>query len=237
MHLTDPDLLRDLRLREPLEEPQVHDLLLARRQDRRAARRPRPGPRPRRAPRRARRCAPTASRRCRRRAARCRARRGGRGCSPPCSRAPLPRPRRHGRRSPSAWVAGRAPGSGTPMVRSSSRWSSCTRRGTRTAHPLSRKCRFNSPWMVGVANDENCSPRSGSKRSTALTNPTSATWRRSSSGSPRFVKRRARNSARRMWSWTSSLRIVRSRVRRYSANRASIAAVSRGLGAARALRR
>ena len=99
------------------------------------------------------------------------------------------------RRSPCGRARGAAPGRGA---------------GTRTAHPRSRKWRLSSPVMVGVANDENCSPRSGSKRSTALSSPTSATWRRSSSGSPRCAKRRARNSARRTCSSTSSLRRARS---------------------------
>ena len=116
---------------------------------------------------------------------------------------------------PSSWPR-------VPIVRSSSRCSSCTRRGTRTAHPLSRKWRLSSPMMVGVANDENWSPRSGSNRSTALTRPISATWRRSSRGSPRCAKRRAMNSASRMCSWTSSLRSARSPVRRYAANRVSV---------------
>ena len=80
--------------------------------------------------------------------------------------------------------------------------------------------------MVGVANDENCSPRSGSNRSTAFKSPTSATWRRSSVVSPRCAKRRARNSARRTCSSTSSFRSLRSPVRRYSVNFAYVSVES-----------
>src|SRR6266513_8006 len=54
------------------------------------------------------------------------------------------------------------------------------RRGARTAQPLSRKCRFSSPTL--------------------------ATCTRSSSGSPRLEKRRARYSARPRWAATSSSR-------------------------------
>src|SRR6266536_1802994 len=99
-------------------------------------------------------------------------------------------------------------------IRPSWRWSSCTRRGTRTAHPRSRKWRLSSPRIVGVANVENCRPRPGSKRSTALSRPTSATWTRSSTGSPRFANRRARKCASGACSSTSSSRRRRSRVRR-----------------------
>ena len=72
--------------------------------------------------------------------------------------------------------------------------SSCSRRGTRIAQPLSRKCRLISPTMVGVAYVENSTPRSRSNRSTDLIRPIVATWIRSSSGSPRLRKRRARYS-------------------------------------------
>src|SRR5688500_8204779 len=78
------------------------------------------------------------------------------------------------------------------------------RRGARTAHPLSRKWRLSSPTTVCVAYVENSRPRSGSKRSTALTNPIDATWTRSSSGSPRLAKRRARYSASPRWASISS---------------------------------
>ena len=55
---------------------------------------------------------------------------------------------------PSSWLS-------AAIVRSSSRCSSCTRRGTRTAQPRSRKWRFSSPRIVGIANDENCEPAVG----------------------------------------------------------------------------
>ena len=70
--------------------------------------------------------------------------------------------------------------------------SSCNRRGTRIAQPLSRKCRLISPTIVGVAYVENSSPRSGSNLSTALMRPIVPTCTRSSSGSPRSRNRRAR---------------------------------------------
>ena len=38
--------------------------------------------------------------------------------------------------------------------------------------------------MVGTANDEKAVSRAGSKRSIAFSNPSEATWIRSSSGSP-----------------------------------------------------
>ena len=72
--------------------------------------------------------------------------------------------------------------------------SSCSRRGTRTVQPLSRKCRLISPTTVGVAYVENSTPRSVSNRSTALISPIVPTWTRSSSGSPRPANRRARYS-------------------------------------------
>src|SRR5688500_9676611 len=80
------------------------------------------------------------------------------------------------------------------------------RRGARTAQPLSRKWRLSSPTIVWVAYVENSTARSGSKRSTALSRPTDATCTRSSVGSPRFEKRRARYSARPRWASTSSSR-------------------------------
>ncbi len=84
--------------------------------------------------------------------------------------------------------------------------SSWSRRGTRTAQPLSRKCRLISPTTVGVAYVENSTPRSGSKRSTDLMRPMVATWVRSSSGSPRLRKRRARCSTSGRCMRTSRLR-------------------------------
>ncbi len=84
--------------------------------------------------------------------------------------------------------------------------SSWSRRGTRTAQPLSRKCRLISPTTVGVAYVENSTPRSGSKRSTDLISPMVATWVRSSSGSPRLRKRRARCSTSGRCMRTSRLR-------------------------------
>ena len=88
----------------------------------------------------------------------------------------------------------------------SERRSSCSRRGTRTAQPLSRKCRLISPTTVGVAYVENSTPRSGSKRSTDLIRPMVATCVRSSSGSPRLRNRRARCSTSGRCIRTSRLR-------------------------------
>src|SRR5918995_935886 len=99
--------------------------------------------------------------------------------------------------------------------------SSWSRRGTRTAHRLSRKCRLSSPSIVGVAKLEKARPRSGSKRSTALSKPTSATWRRSSWRSPRPPKRRETASASPMFISMSRSRSRRSSVRRYSTNSAA----------------
>ena len=92
----------------------------------------------------------------------------------------------------------------------SRRCSSCGRRGTRIDHVRSRKCRFSSPSTVAVANVENSRPRSGSKRSTALSMPRYATCRRSSNGSPRFANRRARCDASDRCASISSLRSLRS---------------------------
>ena len=82
---------------------------------------------------------------------------------------------RDGRRPAERWVS-------SPTRVLTSTCSSWTRRGTRTAQPLSRKWRLSSPTIVGVAKVENSRPRSGSNRSTALTRPSDATWMRSSSG-------------------------------------------------------
>src|SRR5215207_9289978 len=64
-------------------------------------------------------------------------------------------------------------------------------------------------------------PRSGSKRSTDLSKPTSATWRRSSWRSPRPPKRRETASASPMFISMSRSRSRRSSVRRYSTNSAA----------------
>ena len=68
-------------------------------------------------------------------------------------------------------------------ARSTLRIRSWTSRGTCTDQPRSRKWRLSSPRMVGTAKVEKAVPRSGSKRSIALTRPTLATWTRSSKGS------------------------------------------------------
>ena len=119
------------------------------------------------------------------------------------------------------------------IARVTRRWSSWTRRGTRTAQPLSRKWRLSSPTIVGVANVVNSSPRSGSKRSTAFTRPSDATWTRSSSGSPRLAKRRARYSARPRCASISWSRSAASRVEANASNvrmRASLSARSSAMG-------
>src|SRR5262245_44449611 len=103
----------------------------------------------------------------------------------------------------------------------SSSISSCSRRGTLTAHRLSRKCRLSSPSIVGVAKLEKARPRPGSNRSTDLSSPTSATWRRSSCRSPRPPNRRATASARPMFISISRSRRRRSWVRRYSTKSAA----------------
>ena len=72
-----------------------------------------------------------------------------------------------------------------------SRRSSWSRLGARTAHPRSRKCRLSSPMMLADAKVLNMTPRSGSKRSAALTRAREATWTRSSRDSPRLANRRA----------------------------------------------
>src|ERR1700739_2969268 len=82
----------------------------------------------------------------------------------------------------------------SPMALVSESLSSCSRRGTRTAQPLSLKWRLISPTMVGVAYVENSTPRSRSNRSMDLISPMVATWVRSSSHSPRLRNRRARYS-------------------------------------------
>src|SRR5438128_9057453 len=109
--------------------------------------------------------------------------------------------------------------------------SSWSRRGTRTAHRLSRKCRFSSPSMVGVAKLENARPRSGSNRSTDLSRPTNATCRRSSWRSPRPPKRRETASASPMFISMSRSRSRRSSVRRYSTKSAARSCGSLGMSA------
>ena len=69
--------------------------------------------------------------------------------------------------------------------------------------------------MVGTANVLNERPRSGSKRFTAFTRPTSATCPRSSRLSPRWAKRRAQNDASQLNSSTRALRMSRSPVARH----------------------
>src|SRR5215472_9738446 len=96
-------------------------------------------------------------------------------------------------------------------ARLTARFSSWSRRGTLTAHPLSRKCRFISPTIVGVAYVVNSTPRSTSKRSIALMRPTVPTWIRSSIDSPRFAKRTARKRTSLRCATTSSSRILGSR--------------------------
>src|SRR5947208_187330 len=117
-----------------------------------------------------------------------------------------------------SWIVGDRPSSWASVLTTDPRCrcSSWTRRGTRTAQPLSRKWRLSSPTIVGVANVENSRPRPGSKRSTALSRASDATWMRSSSGSPRFEKRRARYSASGRWVATRWSRSPWSRVRAYS---------------------
>jgi hypothetical protein len=87
--------------------------------------------------------------------------------------------------------------------------------------------------MVGVAKVVNSRPRSGSKRSTALVKPREATCTRSSRGSPRLAKRRARYSARPRWASTSSLRSTGSFVsenREKALSSADLSARSRATG-------
>ena len=93
-----------------------------------------------------------------------------------------------------------------------SREASFTRRVTWTAQVRSRNHRRSSPSMVGTANVLNERPRSGSKRFTAFTRPTSATCPRSSRLSPRWAKRRAQNDASQLNSSTRALRMSRSPV-------------------------
>ncbi len=73
----------------------------------------------------------------------------------------------------------------------SARRSSCSRRGTRTDHDVSRKNRLISPTTVGIANVGNSTPRSQSNRSIALIRPIVPTWTMSSIGSLRERKRAA----------------------------------------------
>src|ERR1700730_3228117 len=84
----------------------------------------------------------------------------------------------------------------SPIALVSESLSSCSRRGTRTAQPLSLKWRLISPTMVGVAYVENSTPRPRTNRSIDLMSPMVATWVRSSSHSPRLRNRRARYSTR-----------------------------------------
>ena len=78
---------------------------------------------------------------------------------------------RPGRRSRDRWASRPSSCDRSSTTRVTRRCSSWTRRGTRTAQPLSRKWRLSSPTMVGVAKVVNSRPRSGSKRSTALARP------------------------------------------------------------------
>ena len=66
--------------------------------------------------------------------------------------------------------------------------------------------------MVGTAKVAKAAPKSGSKRSTALSTPSMATWIRSSSGSPLWAKRLAQCSASQRWSSMSWFRSSRSPV-------------------------
>src|SRR5436190_2054026 len=60
-----------------------------------------------------------------------------------------------------------------------------SRRGTLIGATRSRRCRWISPAIVGIANAGRSTPRSGSKWSTAFISPIAPTWTRSSSCSPR----------------------------------------------------
>ena len=184
VHLGVADLIGDLRLGHVVDEAQAQDQALALVEVRAGPSRARPGPRPARSscpPRRSsRRAAPPRSRR-RRPAGRARA---AGGCGWP--RAP------RGRRS--ARVSSRSAISATEGERCSfsvsaeiafSTWAmrSWRPRGTRTVQARSRKWRLSSPRIVGEAKALNGMPRSGSKRSTALTRARLATWSRSSKDS------------------------------------------------------
>ena len=84
------------------------------------------------------------------------------------------------RRARRRWARGRCFWDSSLVAAASESRSSCSRRGTRTAQPLSRKCRLISPTIVGVAYVENSTPRSRSNRSTDLIRPMVATCTRSS---------------------------------------------------------
>ena len=78
---------------------------------------------------------------------------------------------------PRSWVS----------MSTASRWgvaSSCTWRGTRRAHPVSRKWRCRVPAIVGAAKARNGVCRPGSKRRSAIMSASCETWTRSSTGSP-----------------------------------------------------
>ena len=94
----------------------------------------------------------------------------------------LARSARRPRRGPRPSAPGRAGRGSSRSQRSTRRMRSLSARGTCRAQAVSRKWRLISPIIVGTANDENASPRSGSNRSTALTRAMLATWRRSSNG-------------------------------------------------------
>src|SRR5215218_7696029 len=73
--------------------------------------------------------------------------------------------------------------------------------------------------MVGVANDENASPRPGSNRSIAFNSPSEATWTRSSACALSRPKRRARWRASGRYRATSASRAAMSPSRTYRSNR------------------
>ena len=120
----------------------------------------------------------------------------------------------------------------SPTAAFSDRCSSCSRRGTRTDQPWSRKCRLISPVIVGTAKERNSTPRVGSNRSMAAISPSVPTCSRSSNGSPRLLNRRAKCRTR---GRCSSTRISRSRSRRGSSF--SRVASSANSGAVRSARR
>ena len=172
VHLRATDALADLGLREVLLEPEPEHELLALGQRREQAR-----DRRRRTPR-------ARSRRPRRRGAR---RASCPSSSPiaagasketaarPCaaSIASTTSSAVQPIRSASSAAVGARPRPGPRRSRSRSRrtarsWRS---RGTRTTQVLSRKWRRSSPRIVGTANDAKATPRTGSKRSSALMQP------------------------------------------------------------------
>jgi serine/threonine-protein kinase RsbW len=112
--------------------------------------------------------------------------------------------------SPISWTVGVWPSlAGSSAVAFSTlRMRSWTSRGTWTDQPRSRKWRFSSPRIVGTAKVEKAVPRSGSKRSIALTRPTLATCTRSSKGSAPPEYRAANRLASGMKRSTSSSRTV-----------------------------